>query len=236
MRRGLIVTEREREQTRQANTSEKKVRSTRQARAAETLQEPRIETCHISIVSRRRSRPLKGGIRQSSSSASRTFHILDDDANANTVKELNLAFTYIGDEGIRALAEAITESDAVRTLVVNCCNIHVEGARVLADVIRTSKAMECLALWGNDVGDEGVKAVADAMMTSRSLQELRIEVRSNESLGALAFALPRSQALKVLVVYARLEGYEAGFNLVLASLSRSFGIEELVCRVAIRCK
>jgi hypothetical protein len=80
-----------------------------------------------------------------------------------TLKELNLGYNSIGNEGARALAQNTT----LIKLHLGSNHVGDEGARALAQ----NTTLTWLNLWDNTLGDEGARALAqDTTLTSLNLR------------------------------------------------------------------
>ena len=91
--------------------------------------------------------------------------------------------TKIGDEGSRALAEALKTNGALTTLDLMGNSIGDEGARALAEALKTNGALTTLNLQGNSIGTEGARALAEALKTNGALTEL--DLRQNSIPGSM---------------------------------------------------
>lgn len=79
----------------------------------------------------------------------------------SSVTDLGLRDTYLGDEGVRALALVLRET-SIKGLRLDLNGIEVVGAQALAAGLRFS-SVTSLFLYHNHLGDEGAKAVAAAL-------------------------------------------------------------------------
>jgi hypothetical protein len=86
-------------------------------------------------------------------------------AGDSTLDKLHLYSNNIGDDGARALAEALRHTAApLRQLYVYSNNIRDDGARALADALRhTAAPLVAIFLYNNNIGDDGARALADAL-------------------------------------------------------------------------
>jgi hypothetical protein len=91
------------------------------------------------------------------------------------LRELYLFYNGIGNDGARALADALRHTAApLRELHLASNNIGDDGARALADALRhTAAPLTRLNLSCNGIGDDGARALADALRhTAAPLREL----------------------------------------------------------------
>ena len=70
----------------------------------------------------------------------------------------------IGDEGAKAIAEALKVKAVVTTLNLGCNQIRDEGAIAIAEALKVSAVLTKLDIRANDnMGDGGKQAVRDAV-------------------------------------------------------------------------
>jgi Ran GTPase-activating protein (RanGAP) involved in mRNA processing and transport len=113
---------------------------------------------------------------------------------------LGLFGNSIGDEGAKALADALGKNSGLTSLYLGANNIGAEGAKALADALGKDSSLTGLNLWHNNIGDEGAKALADALEKNSSLTNLDLR-RSNigdEGAKALSDALGKNSSLTSL--------------------------------------
>ena len=95
----------------------------------------------------------------------------------------------IGDEGAKALAEALKVNATVKLLNLSDCGIGDDGAAALAEALRSNTSLTKLGLWVNeDIGDEGAKALAGALKVNTTVEELILDACGIGDDGAAAFA------------------------------------------------
>ncbi|KAL0244701.1 hypothetical protein GEMRC1_008783 [Eukaryota sp. GEM-RC1] len=99
----------------------------------------------------------------------------------------------IGDEGIRALAEALKVNDTVTTVNLWHNSIGAEGARVLADMLKVNNSVSSIHLGGTSIGDEGVKALVEALKVNTVVTSIDLWDNSIGDEGACSIA----DALKI---------------------------------------
>ena len=69
----------------------------------------------------------------------------------------------IGDEGAKALAEALKVNATVEDLYLDGCGIGDDGAAAIAEALRSNTTLTELILWGNDIGEQGEQLLRDAV-------------------------------------------------------------------------
>jgi len=113
---------------------------------------------------------------------------------------LNLTNNDIGDDGTRALAEALPRNQALQTLNLGRNEIGDDGARALAEALPRNQALQTLNLGRNEIGDDGARALAEALPRNQALQTLNLGRNEigDDGARALAEALLRNQALQAL--------------------------------------
>ena len=80
----------------------------------------------------------------------------------------------IGDEGTKALAEALKVNAAVKKLILAGCGIGDDGAAALAEALRSNTLLTKLAIYGNGgIGEQGKQLLRDAV-AGREGFELRL--------------------------------------------------------------
>ena len=79
----------------------------------------------------------------------------------------------IGDEGAKALAEALKVNATVKKLCLGGCGIGDDGAAALAEALRSNTSLTRLDLCGNGIGDDGA-AFAGALRSNTTLRSLSL--------------------------------------------------------------
>ena len=69
----------------------------------------------------------------------------------------------IGDEGAKALAEALKVNATVEVLHLNGCGIGDDGAAAIAEALRSNTSLTMLNLGGNGIGEQGKQLLRDAV-------------------------------------------------------------------------
>ncbi|OZG31267.1 leucine-rich repeat domain-containing protein [Rickettsia endosymbiont of Culicoides newsteadi] len=93
----------------------------------------------------------------------------------NTVPEIHLIHSYIGDEEIKTLVESLNNNSTVKKLKLGCNQIGNNGAKALADFLRNNKTVVKIDLLCNQIGYEGAKKLAEALQSNNTLQELELK-------------------------------------------------------------
>ena len=115
---------------------------------------------------------------------------------------LDLADSFIGDEGCALVAQYLMENTNVETLDLKGNNIGVEGINQLASVFRPPCQLKSVSLEWNNVGvvDSGVEVLADALAANQTITAL--DLRNNrigaEGAGAIANMLKSNSTLERL--------------------------------------
>jgi Ran GTPase-activating protein (RanGAP) involved in mRNA processing and transport len=75
-----------------------------------------------------------------------------------------------------------------------------EGAKAIAEAIKRSATLRKIDVWGNGIGDAGAQAIAEAVKVSKSLEEVMLTGNNITSTGAqaLAAAVPFSATINFL--------------------------------------
>ena len=69
----------------------------------------------------------------------------------------------IGDEGAKALAEALKVNATVEVLDLDGCGIGDDGAAAIAEALRSNTSLTVLYLSGNGIGEQGEQLLRDAV-------------------------------------------------------------------------
>ncbi|KOO32853.1 hypothetical protein Ctob_010456 [Chrysochromulina tobinii] len=119
----------------------------------------------------------------------------------NTVMtELNLSWNLIGVDGAKAIAEALKVNTAVTTLYLNHNSFGDEGAIAIAEALKVNEVLTTLDLYRHDIGPEGAIAIAEALKVNAVVTNLNLRSNSIGVEGAKAIA----EALKVNAVLTEL--------------------------------
>ncbi len=91
-----------------------------------------------------------------------------------TLTSINLTENNIGDEGAKALAEGLKTNATLTSINLGGNNIGDEGAKALAEVLKTNKTVTSINLLGNKIGAEGAKALAEGLKTNATLTSINL--------------------------------------------------------------
>ena len=118
----------------------------------------------------------------------------------SSLKDLRLHWNQIGDDGLKALAEACASGALASLKELNLAmnQIGDAGLNALAEAIKPTAnnasgalaSLTTLELWGNAIGDDGMKALADACASGAlaSLKELVVDNSEHPALEAACLA------------------------------------------------
>ncbi|MCX2181409.1 gala protein [Streptomyces sp. SKN60] len=149
---------------------------------------------------------------------------------------LLLGTNSLGDEGVRTLAEALTDTrrtgtgdgHGVRTLYLGCNRIGPAGVTTLAEALADDTAVRALWLKRNPVGPAGARTLAGLLRRNTTLRTLDLV---NSGIGAegvrdlLDALLDRGAPLERLFLGGN--GLTAADAPLLAALVRDAGVREL---------
>jgi Ran GTPase-activating protein (RanGAP) involved in mRNA processing and transport len=123
--------------------------------------------------------------------------------NDPTLTELNLNLKAIGDNAIKALANALRSNTTLTSLHLQANSFGDEGIKALADALKNNSALTSLDLSCNTISEEGAKALADALENNTTLTSLNLWCTNfrGEGLKALANALKNNTTLTSLNLY-----------------------------------
>ena len=99
---------------------------------------------------------------------------------------------YIGDEGARELAVALSHNASLEVLSLKSCGIGRRGAERFAGPLETNSTLRVLNLCGNgDIGDDGIEMIARGLRDNSGLEQLDLSSCgvSDEGCDHLADAL-----------------------------------------------
>jgi len=103
--------------------------------------------------------------------------------------DMNLFNARIGDDGAKALALALMNTDAeIESLNLRDNRIGDDGAAALAKALAQNKHVQFLQLRGNDLGDKGAIALAGALHTNTVLTDVYLTWLDIGDDGAVAIA------------------------------------------------
>ena len=107
--------------------------------------------------------------------------------------KLFLCGNNIGDDGAKAIAEALKIHAVVTTLDLNSNNIGPVGAIAIAEALKVNAVLTELRLGSNWISDDGAKAITEALKVNAVVTTLFLSINSIGDEGAKAIA----EALKV---------------------------------------
>jgi hypothetical protein len=139
-----------------------------------------------------------------------------------------LGTNAMGDEGARALADALRPEHGLETLYLGCNRIGPDGVATLADALAGDGTAKALWLKRNPVGDEGARALASMLRANTTIRTLDLvnTMLGGEGLRALLDALlDRPRPLERLFLGGN--GLSVTEADLLAALIRDAGVREL---------
>lgn len=132
-------------------------------------------------------------------------------ANDSTLTELDFTGKNIGDEGVKALAEALKVNTRLKKLKLSGCSVYIAGAEALAEAITKNHTLEELDLgepiewvvkgeylkndYGNNVEDKGGLALAEALKKKHTLK--RLDLENNSISSKVAIEIRKSGIIKI---------------------------------------
>ena len=72
------------------------------------------------------------------------------------------------------------------TLYLNRNSIGDDGAKAIAEALKVNPVLTTLLLWSNNIGDDGAKAIAEALKVNPVLTNLELGDNSIGDIGAKA--------------------------------------------------
>ena len=85
----------------------------------------------------------------------------------HVIQELHMGHNNIGDDGITAIATALTNS-TIRVLWVNNCGITLTGARSIATLLSVNHSIRELGLSKNPVTTEGASVILQSAVNNKA--------------------------------------------------------------------
>ena len=85
---------------------------------------------------------------------------------------MKLSFKNIGDEGAKAIGEALKSNKTLTNLDVRHNKIQSEGAKAIGRALKSNKTLTSLNLQSNEIEDEGMQAIGEALKSNRTLTSL----------------------------------------------------------------
>ena len=89
--------------------------------------------------------------------------------NNHVIQELWMSYNNIGDDGITAIATALTNS-TIRELLVNNCGITLTGARSIATLLSVNHSIRDLWLRHNPITTEGAHVILQSAVNNEASQ------------------------------------------------------------------
>jgi hypothetical protein len=123
--------------------------------------------------------------------------------NDETLTNLDLSDTNIGDVGAVALAFALKNNNFITELYLMNANVGPSGANKLAGMLKVNYTLERLYLQSNTIGDKGAEALSSALKENISLRLLNLARCEIGDIGgaSLAEGLLENEALHKLYLY-----------------------------------
>lgn len=94
--------------------------------------------------------------------------------NANSVTDIDLAQTNIGDEGLAALAPVLEKCYKLKKLNVSECSLTAESRHVLISLWASLPNLQVLKLAGNNISDDTMAALAVGLQLCEKLTKLDV--------------------------------------------------------------
>ena len=103
---------------------------------------------------------------------------------------LDLADSFIGDEGCGSVAQFVMENPNITAIMLNGNNIGAEGITQLAGILRPPCMLKQVSLEWNNIGvvDQGIEVLADVMSSNRTVVSLDLRNNRIGPEGAVALA------------------------------------------------
>eukprot|EP00434_Breviolum_minutum_P041482 symbB.v1.2.036899.t1/scaffold5318.1/size28443/3 len=92
-----------------------------------------------------------------------------------TITGLSLSRSKIGDDDLKALADALSINKTIAILNLARNQIGDNGMKVLADALRVNKTIARLNLYRNQIGDDGLKALAAALEANKTIAYVELD-------------------------------------------------------------
>jgi hypothetical protein len=102
------------------------------------------------------------------------------------VTSVDLRANSIGDDGVKAIAEALKINAVVTKLLLFRNNFGDDGAKAIAEALKVNAVVTTLFLDNNNIGYEGAKAIAEALKVNAVLTKLHLEYNSMGDAGKQA--------------------------------------------------
>jgi Ran GTPase-activating protein (RanGAP) involved in mRNA processing and transport/cold shock CspA family protein len=128
---------------------------------------------------RHMEKPTAAAVSQASSMRKEQVPSWEDDMRRlrdshTTLTELKLTPTYIGEDRLRELGEALADNSTLTALHLGGCGITAAGAAHLAEGVGKSASLATLDLRGNYLGNSGAQALGAALAATSTLTSLNL--------------------------------------------------------------
>ncbi|CAF3298106.1 unnamed protein product [Rotaria sp. Silwood2] len=141
--------------------------------------------------------------------------------NSRTLTELYLSKNYLGDRGVKFLANALSENKIdtqeqsnngifvtnqtmLQHLYLGQNNITDEGLKYLCDMLKTNRTLSWLWLTGNEISNQGVKLLSNTLVDyNMTLEGLFLDSNkliTASSIDDLIYMIKRNNTLKTLYI------------------------------------
>ncbi|RUS35439.1 hypothetical protein BC938DRAFT_483540 [Jimgerdemannia flammicorona] len=131
-----------------------------------------------------------------------------------TLRQLNLQWNCIGDDGAFAIAKSLRTNTTLTSLNLGWNRIQDRGAVELAYLISGMCQLQELNIEGNCINTVGATAISESLKTNQSLQILNLSSNNIHKDGAIALArcLVHNCTLKRLYIYGNYVGDECAIE------------------------
>eukprot|EP00808_Paulinella_micropora_P009962 g29212.t1 len=100
-----------------------------------------------------------------------------------TLQALGLRSNNIGDDGAKAIGEALEANNSIRSIDLRSNIIGDEGAKAIVLALQANQVLQTLIIAGNNIGDQGAAAFADALKAT--ILEIKVQKRSQTRLSSV---------------------------------------------------
>eukprot|EP00434_Breviolum_minutum_P044963 symbB.v1.2.040218.t1/scaffold7081.1/size14668/1 len=99
---------------------------------------------------------------------------------SQSITEVGLRNRNLGDEEVKALADALRVNQTVKLVDLHGSNLGNEGVKALADALRANKTIRSVDLCHNKIGNEGFKALASAIEVNEAITEVKLDMEEDQ--------------------------------------------------------
>lgn len=92
--------------------------------------------------------------------------------NSPDLRELDLFFNHLGDEGCRSIADALQTNTTLTTLCLGLNDITSEGIKAIAEALTSNHTIKVLSLKMNSIDLAGAQALANLLRVNTALTDL----------------------------------------------------------------